>query len=617
MATSATKKNKRTALLCFLPVVLLLAIVPLIIRVAYFPVDTGTYSLLGETNQTDLFSQWKAWVLMGFSVLLLVLAVIFCKTLFRRMGRWQWFYLGGAAIFWLFTLLSALFSNNPEVAFGGMYDRAEGFFTLTCYLVIFLYTLYAFQETGWYGFILLALTVVTLVNLFLGVFQYIGKDLINTEWMQHLVLPSRYRDRFGGMSLLYEKGKLYGTLFHYNYVGSLTAMTIPLFFIAGMAVKKIWEKILLFFLAVCSLFLLFGSTSRAGIIGLAAAVLFGLLFFGRSLLERWKLLLAAAGGVAVIIVGLNAVTQGSIFERLPALAKDLVRVWEDTSDFNYLDELPIRDVRAQGKGIAVVLQNGKIMLSTDGETLILKNEHGELLPYEQNGNLYSSTDPRYEPFQFRQFYSSEESSFFDTVLLTVGNQARFRFNVHYNMSELEYTMTMCSPYVDLEIELDEPEVTRFFKGKERLGSMRGYIWGRTIPLLRDYLLLGAGPDNFPFEFPQHDYLGKWWAYGTTNMVVDKPHNLYLQIFMNEGGIALLAFLVMAGAYLVDSIRLYAWRKGHTLPEILGIANCLAIIGYLFAGFFNDSVVSVAPIFWILFGAGVALNGLNRKTSSAA
>ena len=47
MATSATKKNKRTALLCFLPVVLLLAIVPLIIRVAYFPGDTGTDYLQG------------------------------------------------------------------------------------------------------------------------------------------------------------------------------------------------------------------------------------------------------------------------------------------------------------------------------------------------------------------------------------------------------------------------------------------------------------------------------------------------------------------------------------------------------------------------------------------
>ena len=42
------------------------------------------------------------------------------------------------------------------------------------------------------------------------------------------------------------------------------------------------------------------------------------------------------------------------------------------------------------------------------------------------------------------------------------------------------------------------------------------------------------------------------------------------------------------------------------------AVALAIIGYLGAGFFNDSIVSVAPIFWVLFGVGVAVNQLNRK-----
>ena len=36
---------------------------------------------------------------------------------------------------------------------------------------------------------------------------------------------------------------------------------------------------------------------------------------------------------------------------------------------------------------------------------------------------------------------------------------------------------------------------------------------------------------------------------------------------------------------------------------------LAIIGYLGAGFFNDSVVPVAPIFWILLGTGIAVNYL--------
>lgn len=78
--------------------------------------------------------------------------------------------------------------------------------------------------------------------------------------------------------------------------------------------------------------------------------------------------------------------------------------------------------------------------------------------------------------------------------------------------------------------------------------MRGYIWSRTIPILPDYLVLGAGPDCFLYEFPQDDILGKLYAYGTGSIVVDKPHNLYLQIFVNEGGIALLAFLAVA--YLI-------------------------------------------------------------------
>ena len=56
--------------------------------------------------------------------------------------------------------------------------------------------------------------------------------------------------------------------------------------------------------------------------------------------------------------------------------------------------------------------------------------------------------------------------------------------------------------------------------------------------------IGKGPDTFFAEFPQGDLLGKLYAYDTTQMIVDKPHNLYLQIGINEGGIALLAFLVM-------------------------------------------------------------------------
>jgi hypothetical protein len=66
-------------------------------------------------------------------------------------------------------------------------------------------------------------------------------------------------------------------------------------------------------------------------------------------------------------------------------------------------------------------------------------------------------------------------------------------------------------------------------------------------------------------------------------------------------------------YIIDSIKLYALKKQYEMPQMLGATTCLGVVGYLFAGIFNDSVVSVAPVFWIVLGVGVALNFMNRET----
>ena len=126
--------------------------------------------------------------------------------------------------------------------------------------------------------------------------------------------------------------------------------------------------------------------------------------------------------------------------------------------------------------------------------------------------------------------------------------------------------------------------------------------------MKKNLLIGNGPDTFVAYFPQNDLLAKWWAYGTTNVIVDKAHNLYLQIGINQGGIALVAFLVLCIGYITQSLKLYAFKETyHEVDEAMGIGVMLGVVGYLGAGFFNDSVVSVAPIFWILLGCGMAVN----------
>ena len=114
-----------------------------------------------------------------------------------------------------------------------------------------------------------------------------------------------------------------------------------------------------------------------------------------------------------------------------------------------------------------------------------------------------------------------------------------------------------------------------FEGKEKIGSSRGYIWSRTFPLLENCLITGYGPDTFTYIFPQNDVLAKYYSYEQFGqgfyVTVDKPHNMYIQIFYSSGLIALLAFLGIVVFYLVDCFRLYALRREYRTEQAMGIS----------------------------------------------
>ena len=96
------------------------------------------------------------------------------------------------------------------------------------------------------------------------------------------------------------------------------------------------------------------------------------------------------------------------------------------------------------------------------------------------------------------------------------------------------------------------------------------------------------------------------------MIITKPHNLFLQIGVQSGGLALLCFLALAVIYIVQTFKIY-WKKelsGET--ETFGVAISLGIIGYLFAGIFNDSCVALAPLYWVFLGVGYGINAYVAK-----
>jgi len=104
------------------------------------------------------------------------------------------------------------------------------------------------------------------------------------------------------------------------------------------------------------------------------------------------------------------------------------------------------------------------------------------------------------------------------------------------------------------------------------GSGRGYIWSRTIPMMKDTLFLGHGADTFSIYFPQDDYIGKFNS-GTfsnvVNILIDKPHNMYFGIIIGTGGISLLALLALWCIYLVQSFMLYRKENFTSFISFVG------------------------------------------------
>ena len=590
----------------FFPIALVLGIIPLIVRMAVVHLDATNVDLYGVTTQTDLFSQKKAFYLLIFSIILVILGIVFFKKIFEKKDKIINLILIASGVFILFTILSAVFSKYNQAAFWGAYDRAEGLITIICYKILFIYSIYTFKKTDNYKYLVVPIIILVIINSFLGIFQYFGHDLIKTELGKTIVIPSKYRTPNMELSLLYEAGKLYGTLFHYNYVGSFVAICLPILLCAIAYEYDVAYKLSLMASVLLSVWLLLGSTSRAGLIGVSMSIVFAIIIFWKLVLKKWKSILITIISLLIICIGLNFVTKGSIFNRLPYLVSDITTIFNDTSDFNYKDHIPVKDIKTLDKTIEIIFQNDSLKIALGDGQYTFKNSKDEVIEFDRNKNILTTANEAFKNVSFSFGKLSDKSTRSDGLLMSINGKETFMFKLQDDNS-----LQLIDPSTQKDIILEDPEAIGF-KGKEKLGSARGYIWSRSLPLLKENLILGSGPDSFIYRFPQNDLLGKYYAYEDPNTTVDKPHNLYLQIALNEGLIALIAFLAIIIIYIVDSLKLYAFKNDYDKSHIIGIGTCLGVIGYLFAGIFNDSVVSVAPVFWIVLGVGVAINYLNRK-----
>ena len=154
--------------------------------------------------------------------------------------------------------------------------------------------------------------------------------------------------------------------------------------------------------------------------------------------------------------------------------------------------------------------------------------------------------------------------------------------------------------------------TAVFTDYDSFFDYRGYLWARSIPLLKNYLILGAGADTFSVVFPQNDYVARINA-GFQDQLITKPHSLYLQYGIQYGVPGLLCFLAFVGIYEIQTLRLCFKSDFRDVYSCSALGILLGVFGYAIMGIANDSCVALAPLAWLVLGLGFALNVFLENT----
>lgn len=575
------KENKKVnyinALAAF-PVVLVLAFIPLIVRLKV--VD----SYIHNQYEYDFFSYWKVTVLYLAGIISLILAVSMIKKGEISFDKGVKVFVILYSAYVAICFLSAVFSKQHKIAFLGFPCQQEGFFTTLAIGILTVYAALFINNQKRREITINALYISSIAIFFIGILQFAGFDIIKSDIIKSLIIPSQYASL--GNSIVYPddpslsfRNTIYSTLYNSNVFGTYAAMLFGFSFadsIHSLGWKKKVLPLIVMFLAI---FTLIGCYSRGAYLGAAFAV-FTVVIMS---IKRIKMNLKEAGVcmVCIVLAVLVAVFsgEGRLFDRLA------------TVDVAYQDVATgvnerINDFKVDMNVLSVYFNKNVLVIEKLGENLNFKDEKGNKLSlnYSEKDEGYVINCEKYK--EFMVFASNDR--------LYIKKQ-----NVLLNFIIKDNSFILADRS-GKPADIKNPEVL-FFEGKERFASGRGYIWSRAIPLIKNTLFLGLGPDSFYYAFPQNDYMGKLKFMYSAYIPIDMAHSMYLQTAVETGVVSLVFFLLIILMFVVAKIKTVFVNPLEQESMGISVAAIAIIVAYMVCGIFTDTNAITMMIFWPLLG----------------
>lgn len=137
-------------------------------------------------------------------------------------------------------------------------------------------------------------------------------------------------------------------------------------------------------------------------------------------------------------------------------------------------------------------------------------------------------------------------------------------------------------------------------------SARYSMWKSALPWIRDYWLLGSGPDTVKYMYPDYRRPDYGILEGGHNFTPDRLHNEYLNTLATRGIPATIIFYfgLILGWYWLTLSTLYRFKDTYYFSILMGLISAATV--YLGQIFFNFGVVATLVLFYIFVGMAHAI-----------
>jgi O-antigen ligase len=602
--------NSLGEIIKILPIIIMIFVLPFIIRLKLVSLQEPFYGFWkGERINADFFTYYKQIFIYLITAWTLLHTFLFTKKIkFTK----AYYFMGAYAVL---VMLSTIFSKYPQIALHGFVERREGMWVILCYLLLTFSTINLVETERQIKAIIYTLGISGALISIISIFQYFGMDIFATEFAKNLMISKEIQAQIEEFSIKFGEKYSYGVFYNPNYLGGYISFYAPLMLSFVIISKNIRERVLFAVFFILSIFALFGSRSEAGALGTVGAIgLLILVLTARYIIkdkpkeQHKKLLLTRFVPILLALIILPvSMSYIPISENpLTRIRTEAVALFQpsDLKGKDYKEIGPINDIK-----------------QIDEQTIELKI-YGKVTRLNVDKDMNLSLIDNNEKLLFNLKIEGEKQSSGHILGLTeypcyinIINLGNDNYIIHYYYNDQTWekldflvsnaVLSFTTPSfrkVDIQKDLYAKHIG--FEGKGSIGSNRGYIWSRSTPLVLDNILIGSGQDTFITEFPQYDIFGRqaenmpqyYW-----NILTDKPHNTFIQIGIHTGLISLLILLTGIFLLIFKSVKL-SLNEGNINITIAIFSS--AILGFLLSSVFNDSILAITPMIYILLGINV-------------